>query len=424
MKPLRCPALALAFLLATLPCHADIEAIDLSALPADPDFRAEVDSVISYRDYVDHYSFDWRYPVAKADVAASVSRLEEKTVALVAAYPANVELRLFDLVLLGYLYNLDVAGTQARIEAVAARAKADFPSDYRIPWLLGEHLAGAAKPVEAMGEFEKALALAPPADSLPPAFHEDFAAACFYARMYRHAMSEYEAAAAGRGIRPADYPVYGSLEKAFSAPDIDGDYANTVIWDLDALDDGFRLTSRAMGISIPVKPSWKLRLTGYSQRRALAVLTPDRLKSPKGAAIGISLLFWLSVEDTSYEDFVLTLLKDFKVTSRELRTVNGIEFEVYTWEDPSKYGNIGGAIGYYVFARLPAPAKPGMRIEYPRRIPKSTGSGPSYLQLAEGSILDRFGREVYLGVMMDSCHDIFPQASELFWQLLGSTVLE
>ena len=424
MRPPRNPALALAFLLAALPCHAGIEAVDLSALPADPDYRSGVEAVTAYSDYADHYSFDWRYPVPKAEVAAAISRLEERTAALAGTCPGNVDLRLFDLVLLGYLYNLDSPGAAARIEAEGARARADFPAEYRIPWLLGEQLAGAARPVEAVREFEKALDLAPPAASLPPAFHEDFATACFYARMYRNAMAEYETAAAGRGIRPADYPVYASLSRAFSAPDVDGEYANTSIWDLDALDDGYRLTNRAMGISIPVKPTWKLRLTGYSQRRAVAMLTPDRLESPKGRSIGISLLFWLSVEDTSYEDFVLDRLGDLKVTSRELRRVNGIDFEVYTGEDPTKYGNIGGAIGYYVFARLPAPAEPGMRIEYPRRIPESTGPGPSYLQLAEGSILDRLDREVYLGVMMDSCHDIFPQASELFWQLLGAAVLE
>jgi hypothetical protein len=424
MKPLRWPALALAFLLAALPCHAGIEAVDLSALPASPDYRAEVESVIALRDYADHYSFDWRYPETKADVAAAVSRLEERTAALVETYPGNVDLRLFDLVLLGYLYNLDSPGAAARIEAEGARARADFPAEYRVPWLLGEFLAGAARPVEAVREFEAALALGQPPGGFPPAFHEDLAGAYFYARMYRNAMVEYEVAAAGREIRPEDYHVYGPIAEAFQAPDLDAEYANTAIWDLDVLDDGYRLTSRAMGISIPVKPSWKLRLTGYSQRRAIAMLTPDRLKSPAGTSIGISLLFWLSVEDMSYDDFVLELLKDFKVTARELRTVNGIDFEVYTWEDPSKYGNIGGAIGYYVFARLPAPSKPGLRIEYPRKIPKATGSGPSYLQLGEASILDRFDREVYLGVMMDSCHDIFPQASELFWQLLASTVLE
>jgi len=424
MRPFRSPALALAFLLAALPCHAGIEAVDLSALPPDADYRAEVESVIAHRDYADHYSFDWRYPVPKADVAAAISRLEERTAAFVETCPGNVELRLFDLVLLGYLYNLDSPGAAARIEAEGARARADFPAEYRVPWLLGEFLAGAARPVEAVREFEAALALGPPPGGFPPAFHEDLAAAYFYARMYRNAMAEYEVAAAGRGIRPTDYPVYVNLEKAFCAPDPEGEYANTAIWDLGALDDGYRLTSRAMGISVPVKPSWKLRLTGYSQRRAIAMLTPDRLRSPKGTSIGISLLFWLSVEDTSYDDFVLGLLKDFTVTSRELRTVNGIDFEVYTWEDPSKYGSIGGAIGYYVFARLPVPASPGIRIEYPRGIPETTGTGPSYLRLGEASILDRFDREVYLGVMMDSCHDIFPQASELFWQLLGSAVLE
>lgn len=414
----------MAFLLAALPCHAGIEAVDLSGLPADPGYRSEMETAIAYRDYADHYSFDWQYPVPKADVAAAIQGLAVRTAILAEAYPGNIELRLFDLVLLGYLYNLDSPGAAARMEAEAGRAKADFPAEYRVPWLLGEHLAGAARPVEALREFREALALAPSYGALPPAFHEDFAEARFYARMYRNAMAEYETAAAGRGIRPADYPVYASLSKAFSAPAIDGEYANTAIWDLGALDDGFRLTSRAMGISIPVKASWKLRLSGYSQRRAVAMLTPDRLRSPKGVSIGISLLFWLSVEDTSYDDFVLALLKDFKVSSREVRRVGGIDFEVYTWEDPTKYGNIGGAIGYYVFARLPAPAEPGMRIEYPRGIPESAGPGPSYLQLAEGSILDRFDREVYLGVMMDSCHDIFPQASELFWKLLETTVLE
>lgn len=424
MEPFRHAAMALAFLLSALPCRADIEAVDLSALPADPDYRSAMEAALAYGGYVDHYSFDWQYPVAKADAAEAVSALEGRTAALIAANPGNCELRLFDLVLLGYLYNLDVPGTAARMETEAARARKDFPSDYRVPWLFGEFLAGAAKPVEAVREFEAALALGPPPGGYPPAFHEDLAAAFFYARMYRRAMAEYEAAAAGRGLRPEEYNVYGSLAEAFRAPELDAEYANTAIWDLDAVEDGYRLTSRALGISIPVKPSWKLRLTGYSQRRAIAVVTPDRLRNSKGASIGISLLFWLSVEDTSYDDFVLGLLKDFKVTSRELRTVNGIEFEVYTWEDPSKYGNIGGAIGYYVFARLPAPASPGMRIEYPQRIPKSTGTGPSYLRLGEGTMLDRYNREVYLGVMMDSCHDIFPQASELFWQLLGLTVLE
>jgi hypothetical protein len=422
MKTRRYLAL-IAFLALSLPCMANIEAVDLDRLPDSAGFRQSLGAVLANRAYVDHYSGDWKYPVAKDDLLASIGSFEEEVAALAAKDAANVDLSLLDLVLLGYLYNLDKPGIAALIEARAAALIAARPDDYRVLWLLGEFHASAARPVEAVSDFDRASALEGSAGPFPPAYHEARAMAFLFAGMYRNAMCAFETAATLRGVTPETYSPYAGMKKALVRPDLAATYKDSAVWEAGASAGGYRITNRAMGVSIPVAPEWKLRLTGYSPRRSIALITPQTLRDGSGRDIGISLLFWLSTAEEGYDAFVASSLASFKVVSREKRLVNGIEFEVCTWEDPSKYQAIGGAIGYFAFARLPPPAHPGTRIEYPHAAPASAGGGsPSYYALTQ--VLDRFDREVYVGIMMDSCHAIFDQASKLYWDLVGSTIFE
>jgi hypothetical protein len=108
-------------------CYANIEAINFSNFPDDQRFRDEVNNFFEIAMYVDHYTPEWKYPIAKEVIVDQLKKLEKKTAKKISLSPKNIGLRLFQVLLLHYLYNLHEIENFNKIKEKIDSLKKDFP---------------------------------------------------------------------------------------------------------------------------------------------------------------------------------------------------------------------------------------------------------------------------------------------------------
>jgi len=405
-------------------CYANIEAINFSNFPDDQRFQDEVNNFFEIAMYVDHYTPEWKYPIAKEVLVDQLKKLEKQTAKKISLSPKNIDLRLFQVLLLHYLYNLHEIENFNKIKEKIASLKKDFPYEYRPYWLYGKHLAQAAVPVAAVNEYKYVLNIITDKTKLHPAFLEDYAEACYFSNMFKSALDALEIASRIRNEPINSYNMYKSLKKAFIVSNIDGKYEKNDCWIFIKSGDQYVILSRMLGLNIPVNKTWKVNYADYQKRKTALFITPDEIISKKGKNIGISIAIFPSTEEITFDEFINSFIKKSNALNKGEKIISGQSVLIYEYSNPEIYQNIGGSHGYYAFLRLPYPKQPGIKIEVPSEIINSSEQSGQVRYFAVKDIPDRFKHDVYICIMLDSCNEIFEESKKLYFESLGKMIFE
>ena len=132
------------------PMYANLSAIVFSNLPQTPIFQEKLEDFLAYSIYINHYSPEWGYPVSKEDLATKALAFEAE---IDKQTNRTYDLELLQLIVLRYMYNIDVENCSQKIEAKVSVLKAQYPNDYRTSWIYGNYLSSSAQIIKGVDEF-------------------------------------------------------------------------------------------------------------------------------------------------------------------------------------------------------------------------------------------------------------------------------
>jgi hypothetical protein len=410
----------LVWVLVAFHAPAEIRVVDLGRLAADyPALGPDLDFVVAHLDALDHWSPEWKFSLEKGDAAARVQALEARVGDLVSSHGADVDLRLLDLTLLQYLYNLDAPGAGDRFREMSQRASEDFPGDYRPRWFRGEFFADAGRSVEAVAEYQSFLGSVQALDQVVPSALWDYAKAAYLATMVRTSAVVCQKFAQRTGQDLAQVPLYGIVSERLVTTDPGATYAAPDLWSVDAPGETQTVYSQVLGFRARVPGSWKLGFGGYSQGRAALTAQPPAIVSSQGKAITIHVVATFSTVAASLGDLMATNLRslgsDYTVAAPVPRHLGSTDFLVSRVTNSHLYPDRGGMAGYAVFVACPYSETAGYNLDQPRRPP--AGSGTSYFQVQARQ--DRVPAPVYEMILVDSCQEIAAETDQLFFDFLA-----
>jgi len=397
--------------------YGNIYIVDTSKLPDDEAFNINMETLLSINDYVNHYSPEWRYPVDKGQLITFLTEFHDDI-----KNNNDYEVKLLDVVIMSYLYNLDQNEYYSVINEKVSRMKQDRPGDYRSYWFLGNFLVSAAKAMDGYNEFVQIQTrFNKRPEEYSAYFINDLALACLMVQMYENALYYFDLAA-GMSGSPAANTVHANLRNSFRDASAGNEYPRNSVWQVMKSNDRFYLLSRMLGSLIPINPSWDMRVMGLNDRKSLLIITPERLTSANNRAIGITILIEYNLTGVSYENYLRDNISRYPVVSREKRTINNHEYDVLVYEDKTKYTNMGGARGYIILTQLRFNNQNNTSIELPFEMNTSGGSGVNYYSL--NNIFHRINQNINICIMVDSSNEIFNEASNYIFNLLNRMVLE
>jgi hypothetical protein len=148
-------ALLFAFLVSFVAPHAyaDLAAIHANALPQETAILSALDDAQQLEPYSHAWTSSWKYPVAKEDVAARLSKDLGFLTLAVKNHPDNAELLLLTGLVAHDAYNLDVPGSYDTAMSVLGRAQKLAPADVRGPWFRASLLCQTLRPKAGADEF-------------------------------------------------------------------------------------------------------------------------------------------------------------------------------------------------------------------------------------------------------------------------------
>jgi len=408
-------------LLYSIPIFANLSAVNFSNLPQDSKFQDNLLVFLNNSKYMNHFTPEWNYPISKNELITITVNFEKE---LMEQTPRTYDLEILQLITMRYLYNLDAENYAKKIEDKVLKLKKTYSSEYRTYWIYGNYLTSSSQVIKGMNEFLYVIKKIKELKLLHPAFLEDYSYSCLLSFMFKNGLMALETASELRKKNISDYWTYKQLANMLQQPDINGNYPDNETWNLQKKENKFKLFSHMFGTSISVEENWDLKFTGLNNKQSFVMISPQKFVSSKGKEIGISVLFQYLVSDLSYADFVKNTKEKFSILTSEQRTINGINFNVYLFEDKSKYSSMGGSKGYYLTAEIPATKYSNCSIEFPYEINHEnieTGN-VSYYALKNG--YDRINDTIYVGILLDSCNEVFTESSNFFWELINQTIFE
>ncbi|QQO09931.1 hypothetical protein [Breznakiella homolactica] len=400
--------------------HANLYIVNLDELPQDNQFKIRLEQLINIDQYVNHYSPTWNYPQDKNDFILFLEDFHQYNIGLYETYE-SYNLRLLNAVILSYLYNLNAASYSNKLIEEVDYLKEHYPNHYQTNWLYGNYLLNSAKPLEGYKEFAEIMNTDNDLNNYPLEFIHNYSYACIMVRMYKNALYSYEIGS----VKDKDilnYRLYHVIKELFLEPDIESEYPYQEVWNVFISDEQPYLLSRMFGSLIPLKNTWNLQLINYQKKRGFFFFKPDKFVSNDGEDITITVLFEYNLEDLSYIEFQEQKIESLPIIKEEKRIINGREFDVYQFEDLTKYQHIGGSRGYYIMTSLDRTEYPGINIERPRNIERQENIPVQYFPLEKE--LDRVYGKINIGILVDSCNDIFEDTGKFIFDFLNACVFE
>jgi hypothetical protein len=404
--------------------------IEFHKLPDTAKYQSLIDFAIKNERLIDVFIPDehWTSSLSKQEIIEKLVILYNHLSAEVND-PPNQNLCLLKGLVCHYLYNLNVIEYH-QLAIDNYEIVSSIPGhDYRFKWMLGIHYTKSVRPFEAIEQFSW-VAERIPEDRLHPAFWSDYGYAAALAYMPVRAMRYYELSAKYGDKNLDDDALYQSQKKNIVIPDNDVTIAKEDLYKSYVRKEGLGLLSRPLGIWIPLKESWKIRMGGYSDGKSFILIKPNRIKSKDGKEIGCTIALYFLVTDENIEDKWMERYKDCRLTD-DLEI--DPKFTVYEYADPSTYPQMGGSHGYVVFVQSSYPAVPGENIEAPSKLywrkrqtdDPSTDSGSgstSYVPFR--TEYSRVRGQLQYVFHLDTCNAIFEESRNVFRQFLQGLIIE
>lgn len=392
-------------------CQANISFIDLKKIPLS---SGDLTYLNEHFQYVEYWQMEWPYEINKSTIATELIAIHKR---LSETLTDNIEQAL----LLGdighFLHNLDEQGYFEKAVTFYEKAISIDERDYRGYWFLANQYARGNVQVKSIEYFFKAEERLP--DIEPANFWEDYSFAVAVANMPGHLNYAMDQARFILGEPSYFEKQLGATFKARQfTPHPDSTYSIQQIWTGTEVAENIDMANRPLGVKVLMDTTWDTRFFGYKNRLSFFTIVPEALSNDAGKDITYTIFYMIKVaeEGERLKDFILNIVKDYPEINEvpsPIRNKKSIAFEL---KDPEMYADIGGGHMQVIGLERSTPKYPGMLLEKPSKIKAPTSSEPTFYQ-ALGS-MDRFEGRIFYAIMLDTCDDIYQEASQVYYEVL------
>ena len=386
--------------------YADMAAIHGSSLPQEAAVQDALKDAAQLEPYCRSWTHDWKYPVAKKDVAARLSKDLKSLDAAAKAHPENAELLLLTGLVARYGYNVDVKDTyEASIGALTEAAKLD-PADVRAPWFRAT-LQCQTDQMKAGAETFLALEGNHPWEGMPAAFWMDYMECATVSGMPAHVLraGDHLEKMHASDMQERDF-LTGVAHKRFDPFDPKKKYDPKAAWQGEKTDNGILFTSTSCGLRMQAQGDWAVDRLEFSNGSCVA----DFSTGPyKGTAHSLHPSILVMVQQPEKGETLEAYSRRFmtnavfepftpsRCPADQCLAVKGIR--------PKGYGEDGDGHGLMVIFERSQPEFPGLVFESPWEAHKSDG-GEGMKYYRPGQVQERIPGKLYYLVLLDTAASI------------------
>jgi hypothetical protein len=403
---------------------SEVDAIHADRLPQETSILAALDDVKQLEPYCYSYTPEWKYSIAKEEVATRLGKdLGFLTIAL-KSHSDNAELVLLTGLVAHFAYNLDLPGSHQTALSMLVQAQKLAPSDVRAPWFHATHLCQTAKPsagAEEMLSIENNHAW----DQLPAAFWDDYMACATVTNMPAHLLRaadhQEKLHAASSETRTV---VTEATRKRYDAFDPKKEYEPKEVWTGANSGENTEFTSTTCGVRLRAHGDWTINQLGLNKGVCVAYFSTGPYKATtRNLHPSIMLLVRQPKENETLQNFIRLLTKDdasepfapVHCPAAACIAMKGVQSGMYKKD--------GDGRGRTVAFERDQPEFPGLILEYPGQLPNAkVKEGMNYYDL--GQIQQRIPGKLYYLVLLDTAASIEEPAMKDFDFFLSNLTVE
>jgi hypothetical protein len=394
--------------------YADLAAIRVSELPQETAVLGALDDAQKLEPFSRSWSMEWKYPIAKTEVAARLGKDLGSLNAALKAHPKNVELLLLTGLVAHYAYNLDVDGSHDEAVSTLKDATTLAPEDIRGPWFGASLVCQTSEPSPGADEF-LALEKRKPWNQLPVGFWNDYMECAEIVSMPAHVL---RAADHLEKLHAPQNDTRTFLKdvaaKRFDAVDLTKEYENKNAWYANPAGDDTDFTGTACGFQMRVHGNWKVHNLVLQNGTCAAVFGSGPYPAISGSlSPSVAVIVKRAEDGQSLQDFLNKISPgaDQPDTETICPVAGCIARRILKKDTYGKNGDLHGRI--VVFER-DEPEFPGLIFEHPLVPPTDKGKeDASYFRPAQ--TLKRIPGKLYYAVLLDTAASIEGPASN-DWQ--------
>jgi hypothetical protein len=418
---------ALLFLSLLFPLAAfalsEVEAIHADRLPQETAVLAALDDVRQLEPYCYSYTPDWKYSIAKEDVAARLGKdLDILNLAL-KSHPDNAELLMLTGLVARFAYNLDVPASHDTALNVLGQAQKLAPSDVRAPWFRATLLCQTSQSkagAEEMLSIESSHAW----DQLPAAFWDDYMECATIANMPAHFLRALDHSEKLHAPSlEARTVIANATRNRYIAFDPKKEYQPKDVWQAEKNGDDPEFTSTTCGVRLRARRDWSISRLEVTNGSCVANFRTGPYKATVSERTpNVLLLVQQPKENETLQEYSKKFLKDGTFEPFTPARCPAATCIALKGVQPGMYKQDGDGHGRIVVFERDQPEFPGLIFETPREIPKSDG-GEGAKVYHPNQIQQRIPGKLYYLVLLDTAASIEePAMKDLDFFLQNLTV--
>lgn len=393
-------------------------AINSKNLPQTEEFTEKFNAFVNTYDYLRYYENQtYEEPAANAQAL-----LEE----LNAIEKPNCDEMLLKLLVMRCLYNQDKCPDK-EIDACYETIVKAFPKCAEVHWIYGNYLSTTMANVQSLEEMDKYIEMRK--RNVNTLFIEDYAYVNMICGKRLTAMKYIQIAAQVMGCEPSDFGTYLALENEIKESSPDVSYTYDQVWKIKPVkteedESYFKMESTLIGISLPVEGDWTFQYSGYDpENGALIQLSPDSFEI-EGNKVGITLVIFASTN----ENLPQNLVNQLGAVQSKNKTYNGLDWQVYTYENPQMYQDLRkGAKGYIYTVTVPPTEDSGLNCEYPFNYKElfSQEDGESQVKYyTQSDTYTRLNVPLTYVIFVDTCNALSKETDKFMKNFMSEAVFE
>lgn len=338
---------------------------------------------------------------------------------------SNYDMEVLKLLTMRCLYNFDEVNS-SKMEKEFSRIDKKFSKNAEHHWVYGNFLVTAGKAVEGIKELEKYLDMKN--GMINSFFIYDYAYAQLLANM---PLNAYYTITNGGNIPEEeidDVQLLKLIKEFVKESSSSETYTEGQVWKVSQKKGDWNyIYSTMLGISIPCKNNWGLKLQPFTSKTpAMCILNPNDF-SVAGNKVGISIMV-LAYPESLYEDSIKQkYLKMFNSSDMCIVNMSDNDFERYEIEDLSRYNDVrGGARGYLYVSKIVPNKYAGAMCEHSFDLStakKDNDSGePFYFKYEPAQ--NRLNEPVNIFILVDSCNALADETDKLLRDMFERAVFK
>ena len=404
--------------------YSNVSAIIPYNLPQDKEFQNSLNYFINNIRYMDHFTAEWKYQIDKNKLINEITLFETEVKKQI-NNNSTYDLQLLHIIIMSYLYNLDIIEYSDKIDYEVNILKEKYPQEYRTYWIYGNYLINSARPIEGISQFLYVIDIIKELKLFHPAFLEDYAYACLMNLMLKNGIKAIEIAAEIYNESVETFRIYNIMKGLLKTIDIENDYSEEQTWFVNDYHNNYRIISRMIGASIPLAEKWLLEYTGLQNKKAIIKIISEEIIN-NGKSYKYNIIFKFNFDNLNIDDYCAIIEKKYKILDKTDIEINGIKYVLYTYEYILDDNEI---IGYYLVSLIIKNSDSGLGVELPFNIEitknivgKIENAGVYFIPIENQ--FDTIYKNMIVEIIFETNKEILIISSEIFWELIKNTIIE